>query len=293
MFNEEWPLMMFTLLSQLAVGIYLMLTIIRTLLGGKNSKTANQITNFGMTAVGPLMGLALLFSLFHLGTPIGAYRSIGNLGSSWLSREILTAGGFLVLWVVSYYANKKEKAGVLLGWVTSIVGLLAIFSMASIYTSSIRPAWSNVHTYIAFFGTTLVLGCAGAVALIGHSVKGQLLSTEVMAILKKLGYVAVVASIIPLVYLPVFLANLNGGGTAAQASGMLLTGVYLFPLILRWVLSLVGVFMLVNVIYKQSKGARMLPANSILLAVTLILVGEFIGRYVFYASSVSIMIGLK
>lgn len=291
MFAEEWPLMMFTFLSQLAVGSYLMLTIIRTLLGGKDSQTANQLTKFGMTAVGPLMGLALIFSLFHLGTPLGAYRSIANLGSSWLSREILTAGGFLVLWVVSYYAYKKENASNLLGWITSVVGLMAIFSMASIYASSIRPAWSNAHTYIAFFATTLVLGCAGAAALIGHSVKGQTLSVEAMDALKKVGYIAAVAVIIPLVYLPVFLSNLNGGDTAAKASSMLLTNSYLFPIILRWVISLVGVFILINVVYKQSKGARILPANSILLAVVLILVGEFIGRYVFYASSVSIMVG--
>ncbi|MCB8814989.1 dimethyl sulfoxide reductase anchor subunit family protein [Desulfosporosinus shakirovi] len=291
MFAEEWPLMMFTLISQLAIGSFIMLVLIRSMLAKKDALSAQRLTSFGFLAVGPIMALALFFSLFHLGTPMGAYRSILNLSSSWLSREILTAGLFFVLWFATYKAYQKENAGNALGWITSLVGLLTIFSMASIYSSSIRPAWSNAHTFIAFFGATLVLGYAGTMALIGHIVKGQTLSAEAMAALKKVGYAAAVALIIPLIYLPVYFGNLNSGDAAAQASSMLLSGSYLIPLVLRWVLSLIGVMMLINVIVKQSKGAKTLPANSILLAVALILVGEFIGRYVFYASAVSIMIG--
>lgn len=292
MFSEEWPLMMFTLLSQLAIGSYLMLILIRTLLGAKNKQTAHQLTRFGLTAVGPLMGLAFIFSLFHLGTPMGAYRSIGNLGSSWLSREILTAGGFFLFWLVSYFAEKKGNSSNLLSWITALLGLMAIFSMSSIYATSIRPAWANIHTYIAFFGAALALGCAGAAALIGHSVKGQTLSPEVMAVLKKISYVAAAAVIIPLVYLPVFIGSLRGGETtAAQAAAALLTSSYLFPLILRWAISILGVLMLIKTVLGQSQGGRILPAGSILLAFSLIIVGEFIGRYIFYASSISIMIG--
>lgn len=291
MFAEEWPLMMFTLISQLAIGSFILLVLVRSLLAPKDALAARNLTNFGIGAVGPLMALALIFSLFHLGTPFGAYRSLLNLGSSWLSREILTAGGFLVLWFFTYKAYQKESSGNSLGWLTSFVGLLTILSMASIYSNSIRPAWSNAHTFIAFFGATFVLGTAGAIALIGHIAKGQTLSSEAMAVLKKVCYVGAVALIIPLIYLPVFLGSLNSGDPAAQASSMLLTGSYLIPLIIRWAFSLVGVIMLTNLVLKQSKAGRILSANSILLAVALILVGEFIGRYVFYASAVSIMVG--
>lgn len=291
MFAEEWPLMMFTLVSQLAIGSFILLVFVRSILAQKDAQSAQRLTSLGFLAVGPLMALALIFSLFHLGTPMGAYRSLLNLGTSWLSREILTAGLFFVLWFVTYKAYQKENAGSGLGWITSLVGLLTIFSMASIYSNSIRPAWSNAHTYVAFFAATFVLGGAGAAAFIGHSVKGQTLSSESMAALKKVGYIAGIAVIIPLIYLPVFFGSLNSGDTAAQASKLLLTGSYLIPLILRWVLSLSGVFVLINAIIKQSNGAKTLPANSILLAVALILAGEFIGRYVFYASAVSIMVG--
>ena len=101
MFAEEWPLMMFTLVSQLAIGSFLMLVLVRSLLTKQDPQGAAKLTNPGFKAVGVLMVVALLLSLFHLGTPTGAYRSILNLKSSWLSREILTAGGFLVFWFVS------------------------------------------------------------------------------------------------------------------------------------------------------------------------------------------------
>lgn len=82
MFAEEWPLMMFTLLSQLAIGTYVILLLIRMSLSKSDARTAGQITNPGLKLTGPIMALTLIFSLFHLGTPMGAYRSILNLGSS-------------------------------------------------------------------------------------------------------------------------------------------------------------------------------------------------------------------
>ncbi|HZK85300.1 MAG TPA: DmsC/YnfH family molybdoenzyme membrane anchor subunit [Desulfosporosinus sp.] len=38
MFAEEWPLMMFTLFAQLAVGSFLFLILIRTMLSPNDSK---------------------------------------------------------------------------------------------------------------------------------------------------------------------------------------------------------------------------------------------------------------
>lgn len=107
MFAEEWPLMMFTLISQLAIGSFIMLACVRLFLTKQEGATASKFTNPGFKAVGALMVLSLIFSLFHLGTPTGAYRSILNLGSSWLSREILTAGGFLVFGLSAIEPIKK------------------------------------------------------------------------------------------------------------------------------------------------------------------------------------------
>lgn len=292
MFAEEWPLMMFTLISQLAIGSFILLVLVRSMLAPKDAATAKRLTNFGFLAVGPLMALALIFSLFHLGTPMGAYRSILNLGSSWLSREILTAGGFFVLWFVSYKAYQKENSGNTLGWVTSLVGLAAIFSMVNIYGNSVRPAWDNANTYIAFFGATFALGSLGAASFIAYAAKGSVLSPETTALLKKVSLIAIVAVILPLIYLPVFISGLGSGVGAAQASAQLLSGSYAITLVARGVFSLIGAGLLFYGIGKTTT-AKTLPTNLVYLALVMVIVGEFIGRYVFYASAVSIMIGMK
>lgn len=100
MFAEEWPLLMFTLFMQLAVGSYIFLVIIRSLTIKTDKEKSLKMTKTGMTLVGPTIIIALILSVFHLGSPFEAYRSIGNLGSSWLSREILLSGMFFALWQV-------------------------------------------------------------------------------------------------------------------------------------------------------------------------------------------------
>lgn len=288
MFAEEWPLMMFTLLSQLAIGTYAILLLVRLSFAKGDARIASKLTNPGLKAIGPIMALALIFSLFHLGTPMGAYRSILNLGSSWLSREIISAGGFFALWFLSYFALKKEKSVNGIGILTVLIGMAAIFSMASIYATSIRPAWTNVNTYLAFYGATFALGCVGAVGLMAFASKGSPLPTQAKGILKTVTLIAGIAILVPLAYLPVLVSTLNAGTPAAQASAELISGSYILPIVIRAVISLAGAFLLFSSVKKQNS---ILSLNQALLALVLIFVGEFIGRYVFYATAVSMFMG--
>ncbi len=277
MFAEEGPLMMFTLFSQLAVGSFLVLVLIRSLLGSRDPQ-AIKMTNFGIMAVGPIMGLALIFSLFHLGTPLGAYRSISNLGTSWLSREILTAGGFFVFWFVTYQAYKKGRSGSILAILTSLLGLAVIFSMASIYATSIFPAWANANTYIAFYGATLALGGVSAMSFLGFSTKGQV-APETRALLKKVGIVALIAVLLPLVYLQ------------TQSSAQLLIENYLVLWIFQGLLSILGVVLALYALGKESDAGVVIRVNLIYLGFLMVFAGAFIGRYLFYVSAGSVMIG--
>lgn len=290
MFAEEWPLMMFTLFSQMAIGSFVILFLIRTLLSKKDAQSANALTLKGIENVGWVMALALVFSLFHLGTPTGAYRSIYHLASSWLSREILTAGGFFVLWFITRSALKKGKSATALGWITAIAGIAAIYSMASIYATSIRPSWMNPNTYFAFFGATFAMGTAGALSVIAFGAKGAQFSAETLDLLKKISLIAGVGVLIQLLYLPVLISSLNNGGTAAQASAHLLSGSYLVPLVLRGIISLVGAVLLYLGL-GSSKGVRGIFSQKIYMSLLLLFVGEFVARYVFYGTAVSIMVG--
>lgn len=288
-FAEEWPLMTFTLLAQLSIGTFIILMVIKALIGNQDAQ-ASKALNFGFTAVGPVMFLALLFSVFHLGDPLGAPRSILNLGSSWLSREILTTGGFFALWIVFWWLSRKGKVSTALGWVAALVGLAAIYSMAHIYSSSVRPAWDNVNTYVAFYGATFAMGTLGAVSVFALGLKGSTSQVAIKA-LTTASYVSVAAVVLPLIYFPIYLSGLNSGGATAEASAQILTG-SMGLLIARVLLSVIGSVLLVYLLKKQGNKTQSFPVSVILLAWVLVVAGEFMGRYLFYASGVSPIIGL-
>ncbi|MBP2666951.1 MAG: reductase anchor subunit [Firmicutes bacterium] len=288
MFSEEWPLMMFTLLSQLAVGTYIILLFIRFSLMKNDVDLSVRLTNPGLKVVGPIMALALVLSVFHLGTPLGAYRAVLNLTSSWLSREIIMAGGFFVFWFLSYSTFKQGKPGVALGIVTALFGFAAVFSNASVHAMSVRPAWMDVNTYLAFYGTTFAMGCVGATSLVAFELKGSAVPAPAGKILKTVAIIAGIAVAVPLVYTPFFVSTLNAGSSAAHDSAAMISGSYLMPLVIRAVLSLAGAVLLYSVMKKPQS---ILPVNQAFGALMLIAAGEFIGRYVFYATAVSIFTG--
>lgn len=324
MLAEEWPLILFTFLSQSAIGLFIILIIIRSILAKKaGPETAEQLTLHGIFAVGPIMGVSLLLSFFHLGKPILAYGAIFNIGTSWLSREILFSGLFFFLWFVysyisfvySYipknqntrkglawltslvgllqqtlYNRKTGLVGLLqqalynrrngLAWFTSLVGLLAIFSMSSVYTASVRRAWADPNTFIAFFGTTFFLGSIIATAFVAYNVKEKEISAEVLSVQEKTFLAAFFSMLVQLIYIPMYLAGFSGGEVAA----LLPDGLYAFPTILRWFFSFSGLIIIGYLLYNQKRNLKGIPAKMIYIALALVVFGEIIGRCVFYAS---------
>ena len=89
---KEWPLVFFTLISSVLVGWFFGLAF--------NNNTE------GLRYVYVLLGLiGMAISTLHLGKPMRAYRSIFNLRTSWLSREILFFILFLGSSVIALFVN--------------------------------------------------------------------------------------------------------------------------------------------------------------------------------------------
>ena len=129
-----------------------------------------------------------------------------------------------------------------------------------------------------------------ALASISCSSRNESLKAEVYEVYKKLGLISLVAVLIPLLYLPIFVAGLSAGGDAGVASAQLFSG-YALPLLLRWILSIAGLGVLFYMIYKQAKVSQQAPMNMVYIALALVLTGEFIGRMLFYATAVAVSIG--
>lgn len=287
MFAEEWPLLLFTLLSQFGVGAYIFFVVVRAFNKKLGDNLAINVTKRGMLLVGPIIALALIFSLFHLGDPFGAYRSLFNLDSSWLSREIVFTSAFFALWIVSFYMDWKGKWNQMVGWVTSIVGLGAVFCMASIYASSIKPAWTDMYTYLAFYGTTLLFGAVTSMIFILLSKEEK--TEGLTSLIKGIGLVGLGVMVAQLIYLPIYVSGLSVSGQAGLESASLITETYALSSVIRWALSFIGLATIGYVFYRNNKAKSQMTFY--MAALTLVLVGEFLGRYIFYATGVSIIVG--
>src|SRR5512136_1858654 len=127
----EWPLVVFTVLSQLAAGLALAAAVLDVRAGAGDGGPGRRLgSSIFPVALGGLAG-----SLFHLGRPLAAWRALLGWRSSPLSVEVLFYGLFLAaafvtsgLWVLR--ARRFRPA---LGAITAALGLAAVISSALIY----------------------------------------------------------------------------------------------------------------------------------------------------------------
>ena len=157
----EIPLIIFTLLAQMAIGAFGTIFMINW--GLSDKRVAGQITLIPLLAVGAAIAVALLVSFFHLGTPKNAWRALNHLRKSWLSREILFTSGFTGLWAVltwlRLFQNSTFSMWISMGAFTLFCGLAALYSMQRVYQLRSVPAWNSGHTLLEFAISTLGLGC--------------------------------------------------------------------------------------------------------------------------------------
>lgn len=256
------------------------MTLSHQLYKGKAFKGA-AATAAGLSIVGVLASLA------HLGQPLHALNSLLNLGSSWLSREVLFSGlfmGIAVLYaLVQWYKSDALALSAGLRWIGSGVGLIAVFSMGKLYTTSSVPVWQGINTFVDFYATTIAVG---ALLFLVLSLK------ELQGVDKKVYGFAVLAAVIlqAAVAIPYAIA-LGLGGSAAQASAEILSGMSVM-ISLKWILVLGGAVVLLWPTLQKSIKTE--GQSSILIYASLgaLICGQFIGRYVFYAGMVASTIGL-
>jgi anaerobic dimethyl sulfoxide reductase subunit B (iron-sulfur subunit) len=159
--RAEIPLIVFTLLAQMAIGAFGAILMIYWGLADK--LVAGRITFIPVQAAGAVITLALFASFFHLGTPGNAWRALSNLRKSWLSREIFFTSGFAGLCVIQM-AMRLFQIGTYSVWIglaalTTLIGLAALYCMQRVYQFRNIPAWNTGRTFLEFAITALGLGC--------------------------------------------------------------------------------------------------------------------------------------
>jgi len=302
--TKEWALVAYTILTQMSVGAFVVLGLVHTYaLRKAGEKQANALSNRALLAIGPVLVLAVLASLFHLGNPANAYRAISNLGSSWLSREILLtllfigAGGLFAILQWRQIGDFKLRQAVAI--VAALIGLGLVYSNAKLYMLRAEPAWNSAATPILFYTTAFLLGAlAIGVALAANYtyLKRRADKTELAQqsellreVLRWIAVASIVLLGIELVVIPLYVASLSTGGDAALASVTKLTEDYSIVFALRLILVVVGAGLFAFFLYRSALMNRQgVMIAAVYIAFAFVFVAEVLGRFLFYATHVRI-----
>ena len=295
---REWALVAFSILAQMSVGSFVVLLVVRFFTSRKHGDNmADQFSDRALLAIWPVLGLGLLASLLHLGTPLSAYKAITNLGSSWLSREIMSG----VLFAVVGFAfaimqwRKIGSSGLrnVIAWVAAVIGVVLVYSMSMVYMIPTRPSWNLVTTPLSFFTTTLLLGVvAMGAAFVSNYAYAQRKDPSCEAVqcqlmrdvLRWLAIASIVLLGCQFVLLPLGLAMTSAGGAAGSVE--LMVGEFSLLFILRLVLVFVGAGILGIFLYKEAQGAGRegLLITHAYAAFAFVLIAEVMGRFLFYSA---------
>lgn len=148
----EMPLVLFSVLSQTAIGLVVINTCRQWAVDGPREDDRKQ---WGIVLAFLITGM--IASFFHLGHPLQAYTALKHLSEAWLSWELLGTSIFLGLTILGFFMA-GGKNGRMIGFVTALVGLLTLLFMGMTYAPPSYPAINNVLPLVFFLLTALLLG---------------------------------------------------------------------------------------------------------------------------------------
>jgi DMSO reductase iron-sulfur subunit len=257
--HAHWSLVMMTVLTQLSVGAFVTIWVLQLF---------GAATRLGTAALTALLvaGLALNVATLHLGRPVYAYRALKMWRRSWLSREVLLFTAFSG--VAALYAAllwTGVQGSLILGGLTSLLGLAGVTATGCIYRVPARPAWNTPLTLLQFNVTAAALGPLLVAALGASDARwlswGAASMAGVQLVLVVLGFVRLIAS----------------GDAELQGTARLLSTIFKPHFITRGVLLAVGGVVLPLVAADAAAWRA---------ALVLSLAGEILGRYLFFVSVV-------
>ncbi len=255
----ELPLIVFTLLSQIAIGMAMLAAVRQwAVVDGPTKTTRNE-----WLVIGLLLAGAVMASLFHLGNPMGAVRTLANLQTAWLSREILGIIAFGILVAVIFLT---EVRGTTKGWLlklAAIVGLAALFATSMTYASPPSlPAVNNALPFAFYLLSAIILGAGFGSYFAPPAHQPLLFKILVNALIVSLA----INLLIPCMWL-------SGGAVMHQ------TGVNYLQSPLYWTQIVVGLVVPLLVLWRFKRIPAWLPI--------LLLAGEVAGRVAFFVLTAS------
>ncbi len=323
MTTKDWPLVLFQILAQGGVGVFLVMGTLLTVsrIRREYEQEYRRLATIGFSVAVGLVGLALLISWFHVSQMMRVLSSTPNLDSSWLAWEVVFTIAFLLMAaaMVGLMLVRNISFGARMSWgvLTGAVGILAVIATAQVYMLNSRPAWDTPYTMTLFLTTTAMLGILASAVIAGgyHLSLGSkepafesLLSRDYS--LMALSAVALLA--LQAVNLLAYVSYLNSGPQAAQDAYDILIKDYAGWFWLRVIGGIVAPLVLAAGIFsfggKESaahaprfvpriigagpgamKALAEVPAHRGVMSIfLLVLMGELISRFLFFLAVVPV-----
>ncbi|WP_437890686.1 dimethyl sulfoxide reductase anchor subunit family protein [Phytobacter sp. V91] len=268
---HEWPLVLFTVLGQCVAGGLIVMGL--GWMAAKDDSARQLRITRSMFFLWLLMGVGFIASMMHLGSPLRAFNSLNRVGASALSNEIAAGSLFFAVggfwWLLAVLGKMPAALGKIWLIVSMALGVAFVVAMTRVYQIDTVPTWHTAYTTVGFFLTMLLGGpllAALLLRLAGSTFNGATFATlSVAALLASLALVMLQGMSLSAVHSSVVQADaLVPDYALLQVWRMLLLvaglGCWICPLVMR----------------------RQPRAISLFAGVTLVLVGELIGRGLFY-----------
>jgi DMSO reductase anchor subunit len=272
---NEWPLMIFTVLAQCAIGAYWFCAV--AVLAKAGGEHASRRLEKMMLLIWVFVGIGFLCSAFHLGSPFRAGNALIRVGQAPLSNESLFGPLFIacggLAWLLAVWGKTPGLRKLLLA-AGLVVSVIFLWAMTSFYMMSTVPTWDNWTTPFAFVTTALLGGAALANVLFKMAGVSVASARGINFLLVTVACIAIVLAAVITINVAAMLPHIHSSIQAASElspdMAMLQTW--------RFILLALGVGILVSQFVKKNNA----PVVAIVV-LCLMVVGEGIGRGVFYA----------
>lgn len=296
---REWALPVYTILIQLSAGAMLALWLIRWRFAHLGGKELDRLTRIPILILLSTIGVAALGAHFHLSRPLQSFLAVSNFATSWLSREILCTILFLittgVLTHLIWFVEGRRALKTAIGWLAIVLGISTVYAMAHVYLLPTQVAWDSTLTVFAYFAEAALLGTISLAVILlmdlnfSYEKDPDGIEAHERLVILALKGLAVTAPMALLVNLALNIQQIAILGSLHSASASmsmrLLSDLYEPLYLVRLALGVAGVgWFLVSYIRTLRAGARIREMISpAYVACILILVGEILGRFLFYA----------
>lgn len=161
---EEWPLTLFTVTAQTAMGAFGWCFVALTA-GGLAPDRRQRLERL-MIVVWALVALAFAMSAFHLGSPWRAINATFRFGQSAMSNEVVFGSAFAVAgllhWLLCWRGLGPARLRNVVLWATLALGIAFLASMTAFYLMPTVPTWNSPLTPLAYVITAAIGGSAVA-----------------------------------------------------------------------------------------------------------------------------------